>query len=381
MRNFIDGIDFVELEPMKYWAPTSSTSDEAKRRMVREAVFSGDYIGSLKRDGYYERIVKDEDGNCFMIARSRNVKGEVVDKLEWVPQIHNWLETLPNGTCFLCEVYFPDNEGSKTVTSCLGCLKEKAIARQKSAPLHLYVFDCIAWDGKSLMKEKFEKRVEYVSRAAANYPDIFVEYAVYYEGAELWSKLQEYLAQGNEGMVIMRKDAIVYTKRTPARVSIKVKKEIKQTIDCFFTGMVMAPSKEYTGKELDSWQYWEDINTSEKKQGDFYKAYSEGATIIPVTKSHFYGWAGSLQIGVLRHKEGAHCVIGGKRYEDTAIYPLGWLSGLTEEVRANPQKYAFKPIEVTAMEFDNITKALRHGKLLNFREDLTLDDCIFEKIC
>jgi hypothetical protein len=43
-------------------------------------------------------------------------------------------------------------------------------------------------------------------------------------------------------------------------------------------------------------------------------------------------------------------------------------------------EYAFKPMEVTAMEYDAFNHTLRHGKLVGWRKDLTLKDCNFEKI-
>ena len=39
-----------------------------------------------------------------------------------------------------------------------------------------------------------------------------------------------------------------------------------------------------------------------------------------------------------------------------------------------------KPIEVSAMEMEADTKALRHGKFLGFRDDLSLADCTWEKM-
>jgi hypothetical protein len=115
-------------------------------------------------------------------------------------------------------------------------------------------------------------------------------------------------------------------------------------------------------------------------QGDLYKQYSEGGPITPVTKGYFHGWSGSLEIAVLRKKVGSRCKIDGKMYENMDIYPIGWLSGLTEEMKANPHEYAFQPIEVTAMEWDGICHTLRHGKMVGWRKDLTLADCTLEKI-
>lgn len=368
MKGYIGNIDWYNIEPMKYWSFTAGTSDEVKKETVKNAIFSGNYIGSLKVDGFYERLLKDDDGNCFMIARSRNTKGEVVDKVEWVPQLDSWFKAIPNGTCVLAEAFLPGNEGSKNVTTILGCLKDKSIARQKTTPLHFHIFDIMAFNGHNYDKLGYGDRSVALTRMseipAFNSP--YVQYTKFFRGKDLWEQLQEYLSEGCEGMVIMRDDAIVYQKRTPARVSIKVKKELKETVDCFFTGRASAPTKEYTGKEIETWQYWEDEVSGEKLNGTLYKEYTTGRPVIPVTKSYFYKFAGSLEIGVL---------------DGDKVVPIGFLSGLTEEIRANYKDYAMKPIEVTAMEIDysGTIPTLRHGKLVGFREDLNISDCTLEK--
>lgn len=366
MKGYIDGIDFVELEPMKYWSFPSSTSQTKRRETVQNAVFSGQYMGALKVDGYYQRLIKDEDGNCFMIARSRNVKGEVVDKYEWVPHIHEWMDELEPGTCLLCEAYLPGNEGSKNITSILGCLQAKAIARQEKNPLHFYVFDCIAFEGKSLLNTPYEERAEKIDMMWRAYPNQYVEYARFYEGKELWDKIAEYLEEGREGMVIMRKDAIVYQKRTPARVSIKIKKEISDTIDCFFTGHGTAPTKEYTGKELQSWQYWVNSITDERLPlQNYYREYMDGGSMIPVTKPYYYKWCGSLEIGLVK---------------DDKVVSIGYLSGLADEIKANPTEYKGRVIEVSAMQIESDTKALRHAKMIQFRDDKTWKECEWSQL-
>lgn len=383
MTGFINGIDWVNIEPMRYWSFTASTPDSVKQETVKSAIFSGDYMGALKVDGYYQRIIKDDDGNIFMIARSRNVKGEVVDKHEWVPQLNEWFAALPNGTCFLCECYLPTSESSKSTTSVLGCLKEKAILRQKTNPLHLYVFDVMAFNSTNYNNTKYIDRARTLRNIAKKdvFQSDYVEWAEFFEGKELWIALQAYLAKGREGMVIMRKDAIVYNKRTPARVSIKVKKELQQNIDCFFTGRTLPPTREYTGKEIETWQYWENTYTGEKLCGDYFKEYKNGGTLAPITKGYYHGWAGSLEIGVLKKANG-RCKIRDEVIEGYNVAPIGWLSGVTEEMKADPIKFAFQPIEVAAMELyqDGTTITLRHGKIKQFRPDLALIDCTWEKI-
>jgi hypothetical protein len=382
MYGYIDGFDFGEMEAMKYWAPPSSWTDQKKKDNAHSRIYSGEWFGAEKKDGYFAKLIKDEDGNIILYSRSRGVNGKFVDKHEWVPHLNSFFGALPIGTCLLGELYFPSSPGSRNVTTIMGCLKEKAIDRQeKGEKLHFYVFDVLAWEGVSLIGTKFSDRLRKVTQVwSGGFVRDYVEVAFYVSGKELWHMLQEILARGDEGIVITHQDGKYEPGKRPSKTTLKIKKELKQTIDCFFTGVGSAPTKEYTGKEIETWQYWENLRTGEKVQGDLYKQYSEGGPITPVTKGYFHGWSGSLEIAVLRKKVGSRCKIDGKVYEDVDIYPIGWLSGLTEEMKANPREYAFQPIEVTAMEWDGICHTLRHGKMVGWRKDLTLADCTLEKI-
>ena len=378
MYGYIDGYDFGEMEAMKYYAPPSSWSDQKKREHAHSCIFSDSWLGAEKKDGYFTKLIKDEDGNIILYSRSRGVNGKFADKHEWVPHLNSFFDSLPIGTCLLGELYFPFKPGSRNVTTIMGCLKEKAIERQnKGEKLHFYVFDCLAWDGKSWLNEAAKSRFTWVSAFA---PIGYVSFAQYCSGRDLWTMLQEILARGDEGIVITREDGKYEPGKRPSKTTLKIKKELKQTIDCFFTGVGSAPTKEYAGKEITTWEYWENAVTGAKIQGQCYSEYKNGSAIIPVTKGYFYGWNGSLEIAVLRKHIGSRCKINGIIYEDTEVYPLGWLSGVTEEMKANPEKFAFKPMEVTAMEYDALSHTLRHGKMVGWRPDLNLTDCTFEKI-
>ena len=149
-----------------------------------------------------------------------------------------------------------------------------------------------------------------------------------------------------------------------ARKTLKVKKEIANTIDCFFTGNFTAPSKEYTGKEIESWKYWINLQTGQKMEGEFYKEYSEGSPIEPITKPYFNGWAGSLEIGLVK---------GDK------VVPIGLLSGLADEIKANAAEYKGKVIEISCMEILK-TGGLRHAKLIQFRPDKNWKECTWDQI-
>jgi len=368
MKGYVAGIDWINAEAMKYWSFTATTPAEKRHQEAHNMVFSGDYIGALKVDGYYERLIKDEDGNCFMVARSKNVKGEATEKLAWVPQIHDFMESLPNGTVLLSECYLPGNEGSQKITGLLGCLKDRCIERQeKGQKLHFYIFDVMAWAGSDFTKIPFEQRVNFLNDIPYGYPNEYIEWATYYEGEELWNHLQDYLASGREGMVIMRKDAPVYFKRTPARISLKIKKELRESIDCFFTGKAAAPTKYYTGKEIESWKYWINETTGETlpEGNHYYESSIEGKPYSAVTKPFYYHWAGSLEIGLMD---------GDKEVS------LGYISGLTDEVKANYKDYIHRVIEVGAMQLTPDGDRLRHGKMLGWRPDKPWRECSIEQI-
>ena len=367
MKGYVDGIDWINAEAMKYWSfPSSYTKD--KKTETRNMIYSGEYTGAIKVDGYYERLIKDEDGNCFMVARSKNVNGEAVEKIDWVPHIKSFMSSLPTGTVLLSECYLPGDEGSKKITSLLGCLKEKCIARQeKGQKLHFYVFDVMAYAGKNMTAISFADRIECLKELSETYQDEYVTWARYYEGEALWNQLQGALADGREGMVIMRKDAPVYFKRTPARVSLKIKKELKETLDCFFTGRAAAPKRDYNGKEIEKWQYWINQDTDERLpiENHYYEAFMEGKRYIPVTKPYYFHWAGSLEIAVLKNGE---------------EFSLGYISGLPDEVKMDYKNYKNKVVEIGAMQFDKESNHLRHGKILSWRDDKNWSDCVYEQI-
>ena len=366
MFGYIDNYNFKEMEPMKYWAPPSSWSLEKKKQTTQSRIFSGEWWAAEKKDGYFSKLVKDEDGNIMLFSRSRNVKGEFPEKHEWVPHLQSFFEDLPNGTCLLGELYLPSKPGSSNITSLLGCLKEKCIARQEAGEkLHFYIFDILAWEGKNYLNKEALERFDELNSCSRAYCFNYVEWAEYFNGKALWNKLQNILNDNGEGMVIIRDKSLYQPGKRPSKDCQKVKKELHETIDCFFTGHASAPTKEYSGKEIETWNYWENLQTGEKLEGQLYIDFYDGKSIIPVTKPYFYGWAGSLEIGVLK---------GDK------VVPIGWLSGLSDEIKANWKDYKGRCIEVTAMEVhDTSSKGLRHAKLIQFRPDLSIKDCTWLK--
>lgn len=368
-KMYVDGYDFYGMEIMKYYSAPSTWTNEKRKDEVQKRIFSGEWMAARKMDGAFFEFICDDDGNKVLIGRSVSTSGDYLDKIDIVPQLHEFFNALPKGTVLLGEIYLPQHEGAKNTTSITNCLPEKAIARQNSSEdmkLHYYIFDCLAYNGQNLVNSPAEERFAMVGSIAAEYGSPYVEFADYKTGKELWDELQMILAEGGEGIVLIKNDSKYEPGKRSTKVSMKVKKELSETIDCVVIG-ANPPTREYTGKQLDLWDYWEYTRTGEKVSGDHYKEYIHGDAIEPVTKNYFYNWCGSWKIGL---------------YKDGELVHIGDLSGLTDEEKENWKNYLGKVVEVGGMEIfhDTVGNGIRHPKKLGFRVDKTPKECLYEQL-
>ena len=366
---YVSGIDFYNMEAMKYYAPPANWDVEKKKNLVKERIFSGEWAGARKRDGSWWMFIKDDEGRMALRGRSTGVDGEYPNKLEWVPHLHDYFKKLPNGTVLIGELYLPDKEQSRYVTTILGCLKDKAILRQTNEKLHYYIFDILAIDGQILLNESLDFRLEFLHSLEVMDDSPYIEIATYEMGEELWDSLQSILASGGEGVVITRLEAPYQPGKRPSKDTLKVKKEVRETIDAFFTGRYTIPTKNYTGKFLETWKYWINDKTGEKLEGEYYKESLTNTILTPVTKPYFYGWAGSLEIAVMKGEE---------------IKQIGFISGVSDEIKSNPEAVRGKVIELAAMQIDRDEhgkfSGLRHAKMIGFRQDKSWKDCSWEQL-
>ena len=371
----IEGIDFFNLPAEKYWEFTKNYDPVRKKNEIRTYILSGDYIGAVKKDGHYMRFVVDEDGSQSWQGRSESVNGGFINKIDKVPHFQDFFDHLPRGTVLLGEAYFPNRPGSKNVTTILGCLTPKALERQKNDPLHYYVFDVWAWEGQSLLNITAEQRIKYLNQvfqiAKSSNSAPYIEVANYERGQDLWELLQWARENDEEGIVITKASSHAEPGKRTARKTLKIKKELDTPIDAFLTGNYKMANRIYEGKNIEEWLYWEENLTHKKLQGKYYENYANGADIVPVKANYFNGIAGSVEIGLYKEDE-------------DKIVPIGYISGVADEVKKSitqqDNQYIKKPCLVSAMELDNESGSLRHGRILEFRDDITWKDCTWDKV-
>lgn len=373
-------MDYFTSEPMKYWACSSTMTPEAKKRKLEQLAESGDYLFGLKTDGNWSRAIIAPERNALQtrgISTVTKTYGEIQDKVFFWNDVCRAFNK--GTTVILGEVYMP-GAIDKDVGSILRCLTPKAIARQKDNPLKWRIFDVLALDGSDYMNTHFEQRIKMIDEVVARINSPLVEGVKYYEMDEtFFDRMGEIFAAGEEGAVCYRKDSLYMPgKRGPhAWDTVKVKQEISSEIDAFISGIV-AGEKLYNGKDLATWQLWENQRTGEKVTGSYFGDYQLGGAYIPVTKNYFNNWPAAIQVSVL-DKNGNEI-------------PLCKVSGLTEEfktmLRDDTKRWIGCPVTIGGMMVSSAKAdsegngiSIRHPLLKRIREgDLLKEDCTLAKI-
>lgn len=367
MKGIINNYDFLNMPAQLYWSFPSSYDRSKRQEQLNVMLYSNDYVASEKKDGYWQMVIKDDEGFTTMRARSKGVNGWVC-KQDWVPHLHDFFDALPNGTCLLTEVYLPDGT-SRAITTILGCAKDKAIQRQEVRKLRMYVFDVLAWEGEIMTKYPIVDRVTKLSILPAH---DYVDVATYWDNPDdIHDNWLRILQEGGEGVVLTKKENPYESGKRTARHTLKLKKELQETIDVFLTGRWKEATKLYTGDSIETWQYWFNEDTEKKLTGTLFDIRDVDC-LTPVTRLWYNDMAGAVEIAT---------ILDGK------VTPIGWISGVSDEVRKgiveNPDNYKGKVVELQAMEIDHSgpTPTLRHAKIVNWRssEDKTWKDCVWSR--
>ncbi len=363
-----------QLEPMKYnGKPSQTLIDEAFKG-------NGQWVAQQKYDGALYMLEKIDNEHIYLFARTKSRKtGELVEKSANVPHIIEWAKSLPDDTVLLGEIYVPGGK-SNDVTKIMGCTPTNAINRQKGTGyggfIHYYIFDCIRFNGINLCNTgfvaRFKKFQDWFYTQDIN---VYVEMShVYTENFE--EKLHNILANGGEGMVFKKFDAIYEPGKRPTKTYFKMKQHM-DSLDLVCIGLE-DPIRKYTGKEIETWQYWIERGEMDQtgacqwipRHGYYYKEYQSNPHIYqPVTKPWYYGWKNAMTLGL---------------YKNGELIEIGRVvSGLTDIIREdmanNPDNYIGQVVEVECM---STTKdgALRHPVFIRMRDDKNSEDCRWEEI-
>ena len=372
-------MDYFTSEPMKYFAPPSTMSPEVRRAKLEQMIESEQYASGEKTDGNWSRAVITPERQALQtrgISTVTKTYGEIQDKvLFW----NDVCSAFDNTTVILGEVFLP-GAIDKDVGSVLRCLPQKALARQKENPLRWRIFDVLALDGMDMMNTPFTSRVDYIPEVVRRINSPLVEGVTYYEmDNSFFDKIGEIFARGGEGCVCYKKNSTYMPgKRGPhAWDTVKVKQEISSEIDAFITGIVPG-EKIYTGKDLNSWQLWENQRTGEKLVGSYFGEYQRGGAYLPITKNYFNNWPAAIQVSVLDRN-------GNE-------VPLCKVSGITEEfktsLRDDTARWIGCPVTIGGMMVSSAKAdsegngiSIRHPLLKRIREgDITKEDCTLAKI-
>lgn len=315
---------------------------------VDAAFASGDWVAQEKIDGAWYMLEKIDDEHIYLFGRTKSKKtGELTEKSENVPHIVEWAKQLPDETVLIGEIFVPGGK-SNDVTKIMGCTATNAIKRQTESDkfgglIHYYVFDCIRYNGVDLTSIGFIDRWNYLKNFEYS-PQVHLS-IVYDSNFE--SILNNIFMNGGEGMVFKRKDSIYEPGKRPT-TCFKMKEHV-DSVDLICMEL-LDPIKEYTGKELETWQYWID--------GE------------PVTKHYYYGWKNAMRLGA---------------YENGKIVEVGRVaSGLSDAIRAdmtrNPEAYLNQVVQVSCMSLNKKDKTIRHPVFETMRYDKDINDCKLDEI-
>lgn len=363
ISEFFPGAEDLMIQPMLIWTLPANKKDK-----FSEVCASGEYFATEKIDGALYQFCRTDKGN-YLFGRTVSVKnGLLTNKIDNVPHIDSALSCLPYGTVIVGEIYVSGGT-SKNVTSIMGCLPAEAIKRQdKQGKIKYYLHDMIFYDGEDMQswgaEARYQKLAEVWNKFHLERFDFLRLAESFDTGIE--ERLSQILAAGGEGIVLKKKDAPYSEGKRPAWATIKCKQ--MDTIDLVCTRTIEA-TKEYTGKELNTWEYWIDLGGN-----PYHGRYlnDEGyATIktpmFPVTKPYFYGWKTAIGIGA---------------YDDEGrLKEIGTVSsGLTDEMRAHLNDYVGKVVALQCMSIDRKEKTLRHPIVKAWRDDKNAAECKLNEI-
>lgn len=388
-----------ELEVEKYWSFPATYSKDRRNAEIQRMMMTGKYYYQQKYDGNYSAFICDFDGDKRLLTRGISKVtaeyGRIEDKVFFFDAIAN---AFNKPTRIMAEVCVRGGI-DRNVGSILRCGADKAKSIQdneyylaaqqrikftakdrrdiegnefRGHKLQWRIFDVWYYDGEDLMDTPWIERQKYVKLAAERIGNPLVTYIPYHPMDDtFYERLAKIFAAGGEGVVCYDQSGKPEPGKRTAHKTLKVKQEIENLIDCFIIGITPS-TKDYTGKDPEHWQFWEDARTNELLYGEYYNDWKLGRTIRPVTKGYYAGVPGAIEVGVYDN--------------DGKIMPLCKVSGLEDsfryELKENYEKWHMCPVTVGGMMISVANGiSIRHPYLKAIRaQDIDPKDCTLKKI-
>ena len=282
------------------------------------------WIAEEKKDGFSYLGI---DGNMVSksLSTAKGNEGQMVIKSGHVPHISRWLKYIYEeyGAQVHGELYKPGGT-SDSVTAIMGCTEDRALLRQAddSNKLHFMVHDIMMYNNKSVTNEPWYIRRALLEKVMRNVTSPFVEVSTVYV-TDAQATFRSIVQSGGEGLIFKKTDGLYVPGKKPANNWVKCKREV--TLDAIIIGINMGGS----GKNKDLFK--------------------------------------SLDVGLWD--------------EDTkSIKSIGSIhSGISDQLRKDiyndVESFKNRVIEVSAMEFNGKSWTMRHGRLLRFRDDKSIEQC------
>lgn len=332
-------------ERVSVMKPGAVKEDDVKGlAKLEDCLNSGEYALEEKYDGCRYKMIAG-----YFFSKDN------VEKTDNFPHLANFFRSLGMPNLILDgEIYYP-GKTSQYCTRVTGSSPDTAVDFQtNNGKIHYVMYDILrAPNGSWLCGKTYRERRKTLEFLYDNYVkgtpfEEFVQISdVRYDGKKEY--IESLLAEGKEGGVLKHLDSVYMMGKKPKWQWMKVKQS--DEADLIITGFVPA-KKEYTGKNLENWLYWEyDEELGEE---------------VPVTKNYKYGWVGALECSA---------------YVNGELTKICQAAGLTEEmkedIKNNVDNWLYRVIRVSYMELTEDGYP-RHPKFGSFHEDKQIEECIWE---
>lgn len=392
-------------------------------------------IAELKMDGHRALVHIGEEANRVFSRRISKKTDWYNENTDCVPHIRDLVLDEYAGTVIDGEMDYGTT--SMGVQSVMGALPANAIQYQfKNGFIKFFAFDILYYKGINVQKMPLWKRkvylMEVINAFQEQYGDCNMEFTKIYVHSQasktlsLWwkayaspsiyelletyvylvkdykTKFEEVISDELEGMMVKDIHTTYEQKKTKNMIKLKG----QSTWDCVMMGLT-EPTKEYEGKHLETWNFWEN------PQGELVRddEVTEGFMLVkagykPVSKPYFMGWCGGIQFGVFREvsfdfilgeygEQGFDIMMDNSEIEFTReingephyklLYHVGDCKGLTESILQDLKENAYKYIrEEIVLEvlangiIDKSKGSLRHPRWKQWRLDKSAETCTFK---